>query len=257
MPIAIASGCAPEQERGILTRSPVLFQAPRPRSPPACSPSKTLVVFVPAYNNPRHRPPNPHERFVRDSQIPIGRARPTSPQPPRGFLLGRLSDAGPATRTTVLQGAGIRNPSPFLPFGDARYPPFGIVCSGLLGMNFLRIRLSLSLVPGDELIGDVFQVIADDLRLGANPQNIIADPLDQRCFPAGRDGAERVPCVTGDQTELGGFNAKLPRDVGVSLGRRLVALDAVRAEAPLEEIDNAAMLQLTGLNLKQIVREGE
>jgi len=116
MPIAIASGCAPEQERGILTRSPVLFQAPRPRSPPACSPSKTLVVFVPAYNNPRHRPPNPHERFVRDSQIPIGRARPTSPQPPRGFLLGRLSDAGPATRTTVLQGAGIRNPSPRLSF---------------------------------------------------------------------------------------------------------------------------------------------
>jgi len=112
MPIAIASGCAPEQERGVLTRSPVLFQAPRPRSPPACSPSKTLVVFVPAQNNPRHRPPNPHERFVRDSQIPIGRARPTSPQPPRGFLLGRLSDAGPATRTTVLQGAGVRNPSP-------------------------------------------------------------------------------------------------------------------------------------------------
>ncbi len=35
------------------------------------------------------------------------RARPTSPQPPRGFLLGRLSDAGPTTRTTG------RRPKPF------------------------------------------------------------------------------------------------------------------------------------------------
>ena len=29
-----------------------------------------------------------------------------------GFLLGRLSNAGPAPRTTVPQGAGVRNPSP-------------------------------------------------------------------------------------------------------------------------------------------------
>ena len=63
--------------------------------------------------------------------------------------------------------------------------------------------------------------------------------------------------MTGDQTELGGFNAEFPLDVGVSLRRWLVALHAVRAEAPLEEIDNAAMLELTGLNLEQIVREGE
>jgi hypothetical protein len=36
-----------------------------------------------------------------------------------------------------------------------------------------------------------------------------------------------------------------------------MVLHAVRAEAPLEKIDNAAMFKLTGLNLKQIVREGE
>ena len=34
-------------------------------------------------------------------------------------------------------------------------------------------------------------------------------------------------------------------------------LHAVRAEAALEKIDNAAVLKLTGLNLKQIVCEGE
>src|SRR5271166_2880712 len=35
-----------------------------------------------------------------------------APLPARGFLLGRLSNAGPGPRTTVLQGAGVRNPSP-------------------------------------------------------------------------------------------------------------------------------------------------
>jgi hypothetical protein len=57
-------------------------------------------------------------------------------------------------------------------------------------------------VPSDELIGDVIQVIADDVRLRADPQHIVADPLDQRCFPAGRDGAKRVPCVARDEAEL-------------------------------------------------------
>jgi hypothetical protein len=40
-------------------------------------------------------------------------------------------------------------------------------------------------VSGDELIGHVIQVIADDLRLRADSQDIVADPLDQRCSPAG------------------------------------------------------------------------
>ena len=104
MPIAISSGCEPEQERDVLTRYPVLFRSPRPRSPLACSPSKTLVVFVPAQNNPRRRPPKPHERSVRYAQIPIARARPTSPLPPRGFLLGKLSNAGPAPAPPARNG---------------------------------------------------------------------------------------------------------------------------------------------------------
>jgi hypothetical protein len=57
-------------------------------------------------------------------------------------------------------------------------------------------------VSSDELIGNVVEVIADDLRLGADAENIIADTLDQRRFPARCDGAQRTPCVAGDKTEL-------------------------------------------------------
>src|SRR5712672_958766 len=94
------------------------------------------------------------------------------------------------------------------------------------------------LVSGDKLIGHIIQVIADDLRLRADSQNVVADPLDQRRFPAGRHRAKRVPCMARDETELRRLNRKLPLDVGVSLPRRLMVLHAVRAEAPLEKIDN-------------------
>jgi hypothetical protein len=40
------------------------------------------------------------------------------------------------------------------------------------------------------LIGNVVEVIAYDLRLRADPQNIVADTPDQRSPPARRDGAE-------------------------------------------------------------------
>ena len=72
-------------------------------------------------------------------------------------------------------------------------------------------------MPGDELIGDVIEIIADDLRLRADPQKVVADPLDQRRFPPGRDGAERVPGMARDKAELRGFDAKLRLDVGVGL----------------------------------------
>jgi hypothetical protein len=77
--------------------------------------------------------------------------------------------------------------------------------------------LAPSALSGDQLIGNVIQVIADDLRLRANSQNVVADALDQRCFPTGRDGAKRIPCMTGDKAEPGGINPKLSFDVGVSL----------------------------------------
>jgi hypothetical protein len=63
--------------------------------------------------------------------------------------------------------------------------------------------------------------------------------------------------VAGDKTEPGGLNRKRSLDIGISLARRFVMLHAVRAETPLKEIDNAAMLKLASLDLKQIVRERE
>ena len=59
----------------------------------------------------RHRPPRRRSPSVRDPQIPIGRAQKNSAIPPRGFLLGRLSSAGPGPRTTVPQKG--RRPKPF------------------------------------------------------------------------------------------------------------------------------------------------
>jgi hypothetical protein len=59
-------------------------------------------------------------------------------------------------------------------------------------------------VPGDQLIGDVVEVFADNLRLRAYSQHIVADALDQRALPARRDGPECVPGVTGNEAELGG-----------------------------------------------------
>ena len=112
-------------------------------------------------------------------------------------------------------------------------------------------------VPGNELLCNVGQIITDDLRLWADWQNIIADSLDKRRFPAGRDGAKRVPCVAGDKTQLRGLNAEFLFYMGVNLGCRLVALHAVHAKEPFEKIDDAAMFQLASLYLNQVIRESE
>ena len=81
-------------------------------------------------------------------------------------------------------------------------------------------------MPGDELIGDVVEVVTDNVRLRADVQHIVADALDQRGLPACGDGAERVPGVAGDHAEIGGLNAKLLFDVAISL--RATACDASR-----------------------------
>ena len=112
-------------------------------------------------------------------------------------------------------------------------------------------------MSSDELIGNVVQVVANNLRLRADAQDIVADTPDQRSPPARRNGAERVPRVTGDKIELGGFNSKLFLDVSVSLARRLMVLHAIRAESSFKQIDDAAMLKLARLHFKQIVREDE
>jgi hypothetical protein len=57
-------------------------------------------------------------------------------------------------------------------------------------------------VSRDNLIGNLVEVVADDVWLRADSQDIIADTLDQRRFPARRDRAKCIPCVTGNETEL-------------------------------------------------------
>jgi hypothetical protein len=61
--------------------------------------------------------------------------------------------------------------------------------------------------------------------------------------------------VAGYKTELGRFNAELFLNISISLARWLVVLHAVRAESSFEQIDDAAVLELPGLNFEQIVRE--
>jgi hypothetical protein len=103
-------------------------------------------------------------------------------------------------------------------------------------------------VAGDELIGNVTEVIADDLRLRTNSQEIIAFALDQSSFPTGRHRAERVPGMTGDHAELRRADGERLLDMGVGLGRRFEELDAIHAEASFEEIGDPALRQLSALN---------
>lgn len=112
-------------------------------------------------------------------------------------------------------------------------------------------------MSSDQLIGDIVEVVADNRRLGTDSQEIVADPLDQRRLPACRYRSKCVPGVAGDHAELPGLGAELALDIGISLTRRLVVLHAVGTEAALEQINDAAMGQLAGLHLEQVVGERE
>ena len=80
--------------------------ARRSQDPPKKSSSSSFPPRTIRATDPRtltsapSRPQNPH------------RPHPTkrAPLPARGFLLGRLSNAGPGPRTTLTQGADVRNP---------------------------------------------------------------------------------------------------------------------------------------------------
>ena len=54
------------------------------------------------------------DEFERQQYLDCGRS--TGDNRRGGFLLGRLSDAGPKCRTTIPSGAGVRNPSPYPKF---------------------------------------------------------------------------------------------------------------------------------------------
>ena len=109
-PFRLASSRAPEQDDHVLTTSADSLKAPLPYPPLASSPPKKPVVFAPHDNTGRLPPPPPLRRSVRDLQIPIGCPQPNRASPSRGFLLTRLSDAGPAQPARLQRG---RRPKPF------------------------------------------------------------------------------------------------------------------------------------------------
>src|ERR1700750_3141860 len=113
------------------------------------------------------------------------------------------------------------------------------------------------LVLRDQLIGDVIQVIADDLWLRADSQDVVAHPLDQGSLPPRSDGAKGVPCVASDKTKLRRVDPEFPLNISIGLPRGLVMLDAICTKTTLEEIDDPAPFELTRLHLRQIVRQRE
>ncbi len=94
----------PEHESADLATSGDPFQPPRRPQTRPCSRPNRPAFGVPSHNTARYRPSRRPPRLLRHPQIPIDRGQPNSALPPRGFLLGRLSDAGPASRTTVPNG---------------------------------------------------------------------------------------------------------------------------------------------------------
>lgn len=56
-------------------------------------------------------------------------------------------------------------------------------------------------VPGDQLIGDLVEIVTDDLRLGPTANTSFPAP-NEGSSPSGCDGAERVPAMASDKEQL-------------------------------------------------------
>src|SRR6202167_756580 len=91
------------------------------------------------------------------------------------------------------------------------------------------------LAQRDQLIGNVVQVGTNDPRLRADSQHVVAHPLDKRSLPARGDGAESVPCVARDKTELRRLDPELLLDMGVGPRRGLVFFNFVPIESAPEK----------------------
>ncbi|MGY4331838.1 hypothetical protein ACVWWG_006255 [Bradyrhizobium sp. LB7.2] len=112
-------------------------------------------------------------------------------------------------------------------------------------------------MTGDELLDNIDEIAADDLRLRTNSEDIVAGPPDKRSFPTGRHRTQGIPSVAGDHAELRGLGSKFMSDVGVGLRPRLAGLDAVHTERFFEESRDSCALELEGLNFGQVVSESE
>ena len=68
----------------------------------------------------------------------------------------------------------------------------------------------------DELIGDVVQILAHEFRLRTDAQKIIADTFDERTFPSRRHGADGIPGMASDETEILRLRAEFAFDASRS-----------------------------------------
>jgi hypothetical protein len=128
----------PDQDRQLMTVAPHAAAHRRPPSPPAARRIMSAMFsrrrrfsldrgrrLAPAHRRHRKRPTPlfPPKTLSLDGRRRLARrpsathksprrARQTVPLPPRGFLPGRLSGAGPGACPTVAK-AGARNPSPY------------------------------------------------------------------------------------------------------------------------------------------------
>src|SRR5271165_2389435 len=126
----------------------------------------------------------------------------------------------------------------------------------------LKSKFSTLLVPRaiscDDLVGDGVEILSDVLRLFCSIQNIVVDALDQPGFPSGRLGSDGVPGVAGDHAHFRGRCPKRLGDLGIGLWRRFVPLGRViNAESAIEKVNNAAMGQLPAGNGCGVVRQSE
>ena len=93
--IAFPSSRAPEHKSADLVTSEDPLRPLRQRQTRTCSRPKRLVFVAGPVTTARRRAARRRMRSAGDLEIPIGRAPPNSALPPRGFLLARLSNAGP------------------------------------------------------------------------------------------------------------------------------------------------------------------
>src|SRR5580693_571702 len=113
-------------------------------------------------------------------------------------------------------------------------------------------------VPLDELVGDRAEVRTDVVRLRADVERGVALAQDEPGLPAGRGSTDGVPYMTRDQADMARIDLERGRYRVVGLRRGLVAAHGpVDAETALENVDDAAMLQLPPGNLQRVVGERE
>jgi hypothetical protein len=100
-------------------------------------------------------------------------------------------------------------------------------------------------MAGDQLVGDLTEVRAGNLRLGSDVQERIARPQDKRSLPTRRDRTQSVPGMASDQTDFRRLSLHCPRYSRVDFRRGLMTADVIDAEPPLEGVQQTGSLELS------------